>query len=467
MILSLSVILLGSLSLFASDLEIKNVRYFSEQDTKGDLFVVFDLSWKNSWRNSRNHDAAWVFVKQSFGPNGYRHARLAADGHSFVNQGTRPGGRFDLPGDRSGVFISPARNYRGDMNLRVRLRLETEGLRDNFRPVFPQVFGIEMVYVPQGPFSLGEPGTKALDYGAFYRSGADGNPDGLIRVTSENAIPVGNASGALNYKKGEYVGDALGPIPASFPKGFKPFYVMKYEMTQGQYTALLNIVTDRDSYKRANFNGRSYYQNKGTIRLEGDRFVAGKPDRPMNFVTWDDSLAFADWAALRPMTEFEFTKASRGPGRPVQNEYPWGTGSTNRLARIVDVNNDLVQTNGWAEERLSNQTRPVFGASFYWVMDLSGSVWERVITIGSPDGRAFQGTNGDGRLRQGFATNEDWPHTHKGKAGHGYRGGGFYTQGRAEHEFNPYSPIAYRRFGGWSGEYPHLAYGFRAARSIE
>jgi hypothetical protein len=45
------------------------------------------------------------------------------------------------------------------------------------------------------------------------------------------------------------------------------------------------------------------------------------------------------------------------------------------------------------------------------------------------------------------------------------RGGGHYQQGMSETEFNPYSPIAYRRFGSWGQAPRSLAYGFRAVRT--
>ncbi len=108
------------------------------------------------------------------------------------------------------------------------------------------------------------------------------------------------------------------------------------------------------------------------------------------------------------------------------------------------------------------------GQPMYALMDLAGSVWERVISIGRAEGRAFEGSHGDGTLGQyGRATNADWPHTYAGAEGHGYRGGGYYQQGMRVHEFNPYSPVAYRRFGAWSGAMPSVAYGFRAARSAD
>lgn len=452
----------------ASGLRIENVRFIAPRETPGELRVVFDLSWQNAWRHTRNHDAAWVFLKFVFPEGGYTHVKLAPDGHRVVEfPGSKaPPGRIDVADDQTGFFIYADTLYRGDVLWRISVRLDADAVGERLQAARLAVYGIEMVYISEGPFTLGDPDTTALDFGAFYRAGTDGEPDGLFRITSEAEIPVGPAARALYYREGQYQGDRRGLVSALFPKGFRAFYVMKYEITQGQYADFLNTLPDEATYERFPFGGRSYFTKRGSIRREGQTYQAGHPKRPLNFISWDDGLAFADWAALRPMTELEFTKASRGPESPRPGEFPWGTASRDQLARVVGPGGDLILANGWQEHQLTEGTRPVFGASYYWVMDLAGSVWERVITIGQPAGRAFTGSHGDGQLGdRGRATNEDWPHTYAGAEGHGYRGGGFYDQGRAVHEFNPHSPIAYRRFGAWSGHDPHRAYGFRCART--
>ncbi len=63
-------------------------------------------------------------------------------------------------------------------------------------------------------------------------------------------------------------------------------------------------------------------------------------------------------------------------------------------------------------------------------VELALDVWERVVTLGHPRGRAFRGSHGDGALTpMGAATNEDWPRRNEGEGGYGYLGGGFYEQG--------------------------------------
>ena len=421
------------------------------------------VTWENGWRNAKNHDAVWLLVKTGKPATSLRHVRVAAAGHE-VTPIAGPRGRLIVPEDRAGVFIVPDAVHRGRVEWRVQLALDSA----DDGPDEVRVFGIEMVYIPPGPFTLGDPDPAALPFNAVYRSDARGEPEGLFRVTSEGPIEVGPRRGAFFYKTllPQYEGDRLGPIPAAFPKGAAPFYIMKYEVTQGQYADFLNALYAGATFFRAIHGGRDYTTSRGTIRLDGRSYIAGSPSRPANWISWDDGLAFADWAGLRPMTELEFTKAARGPGEPIAHEFPWGTATTERLRRVMGPDDDLVTAGDADEAKLSDETRDVLGASFYWVMDLAGSVWERAVTFGHPRGRAFRGTHGDGRITEyGQATNEDWPLGDAEPGGYGYRGGGYYERGMQVGPFNPYSPIAYRRYGSWGGGPRSIAYGFRAVRT--
>jgi formylglycine-generating enzyme required for sulfatase activity len=304
----------------------------------------------------------------------------------------------------------------------------------------------------------------------MYQSDAQGGFKGLYKIKKEDqVIEVGPNNNELYYQAPErYEGDQKGTIPATFPKGVKAFYIMKYEPTQGQYANFLNSLSASQSQHRVNFSGKGYYDNRGSVYMEDGKYVAKHPKAPCNYMSWDDAMAFADWAALRPMTEFEFTKACRGTAKPIAKEFPWGTGSKDQVQRWVTEKGELQMINGMTEADLKNENKHLFAASYYWVMDLSGSLWERVISIGNPKGRAFSGSHGDGRLTNyGFATNSDWPAGIAEAGGFGFRGGGFYGYGREYHDFNPYSPIAYRTYGGWSGGNRTNAYGSRFVRTAE
>ena len=432
------------------------------------LHVEASVRWKNAWRNTRNHDAAWLIVKMRSNPNApWSHGKVVLI--TPANASVRAS--CTVTHDHIGAFCAPAATHRGDVDLQIALEVEPGNLREQdiaSGAVQALVVGIEMVYIPDGPYTVGDADAHSVENGSFFRSDAKGNHAGTLRVTSEAPIPVGAQEGALFYKRGQYTGDALGPVPATFPKGTQAFYVMKYEILQGQYATFLNTINEYAASFRAPLGGRVYHDQRGSIRVENEHYVAASPDRPANFMSWDDGTAFADWAGLRPWTELEFTKAARGPVEPVANDFPWGTASKDRLLRKNQPNDELMQSGDADEARLADSTRDVLGASYYWVMDLAGSVWEKVVTIGHPRGRAFLGTHGDGVLRDyGLATNEDWPLGDHEAGGYGYRGGGYYMRGSAETPLNPHSRVEQRPYGSWGGGPRGVAYGFRAARTAD
>lgn len=460
-------LLLISRSAFANDLELSKAVLYQENNS---WYTVVSIKWSNAWKNNVNNDAAWVFFKVSEDGDGYSHIRLAATGHEVVESGEVD---FEIyaPEDRMGFFVQPSSNYRGDVLVTVKIMLDGRPFAevDDIYSMDFKAHGIEMVYIPEGGFTLGDPDEAALRYGAFYESGSDGEYKGLFSVQSEDQeIEVGQNDGNLFYRtRNRYQGDQTGTIPSTYPKGVRAFYIMKYEPTQGQYVDFLNSLNDGQTHSRANFAGKEYYSNRGSIYIKDGRYASKYPDATCNYMSWDDAMAYADWAGLRPLTEFEFAKAARGTGKPIANEYPWGTGSKNGIQRMVNDHGQFYMFNDSDESKLNNDTKETFGASYYWVMDLAGGMWERLITVGHPKGRSFLGTHGDGRLTgDGAATNQDWPNGLVAP-GVGFRGGGYYVPGRAYNAQNPYSPIAYRPFGAYSGGQRTNSYGARFCRTAQ
>lgn len=445
--------------------------------------VVARVSWSNAWRDATHHDAAWLFVKLRGGPmDRDAHAFLGDGGHrvSATSDGG-PSGEWVLPEDRIGVFVQLAQEHRGDVAWTVELTLEpasVAGLRGwvGEAPLTAEVHAIEMVRVPDGPFWIGDPDpSMAEEFGAFFRSGPRGANDGPYRVEDEGPIRVGPRPGQLWYDvpfAPQYMGDRRGPVPAAFPKGTRAFYAMKYELAQGEYAAFLDSIATTGAGRRFCGGAPDYAELRGTIALVDGSYVAASPRRPCNFASWDDGCAFADWAGLRPMTELEYAKACRGAREPVAHERPWGTADADELERVVGPDGDLLLASAAEEAALDATTRARFGASEYGILDLAGSTWERVVTIGHPRGRSFEGTHGDGQVTtySSDATNADWPRGDDEEAGedhggYGYRGGGFYDPEHPMNEWGPQHPVAMRPFGSWGSAPRYKAYGFRAVRT--
>jgi formylglycine-generating enzyme required for sulfatase activity len=449
---------------WANDIKVKDVVF-----NKANAAVAFTVSWKSSWKNNRNNDAAWVFVKFVTPNTSYLHGNLDSQGHT--GQSISSGGKaiIILPSDRIGVFIQPSQPHRGDFEIKTVLKIDCATMNSLPSNVKAEVYAIEMVYIPKGGFTLGDPYPAAINFASFYKSDDAGQPNGLYKIIAENQeIQVGSKAGNLYYQTGRstYRGDRKGLVPSSFPKGFDAFYMMKYETTQGVYTDFLNTISFDLAKSLSPHEVEDYYAKRGSIKVENEVFIAKSRNRPINYITWDDGAALADWAGLRPMTELEYTKASRGPSEPISHEFPWGTDNTEGLARKVELTDELVLINGMHESNMNEKNRHIYGASYFWVMDLAGSLWEKCVTIGDPIGRNYLGSHGDGVLSNtASATNSDWPKGIAEEGGYGYRGGGYYNHGMKVSEFNPHSPIAYRPYGSWAGGKRSIAYSQRYVRT--
>lgn len=484
---------------YANNITVANVSGVSQSTSADTLQVEFDLSWNNSWRDSTNYDAAWVFVKYSTDSGTtWVHATMATAGTnpSGVSRGTKSSGAFNsveiiVSADKKGAFIQPAHPGSGTLNFtNIQLVWDygADGVSDGTAiasSTYIKVFALEMVYVPQGGFYVGD--TVVGTNSEFqYGGSATGNPP---TVSSEAGISFGSTASQWYYTTDAGANDATSgsafELNAAFPKGYNAMYVMKYEITEGGYVGFLNTLSRLAQNKRvqvdvsadAPASGKTYVlanasnansAARNTVQCPASGngttapivFTTDRTDRACIYLTWMDVAAYLDWAALRPMTELEFEKACRGPIYPVSGEYAWGTSTITACATISGTENgtETCSTSN-ANTNYNNTTfsggdasggalragifatsatvtRVTSGASYWGAMDLSGNAWERVVSVGLTGGRAFAGTHGDGILislssYEGNASNVDWPGISSttsqgvsGATGIGQRGGG-------------------------------------------
>jgi len=441
-------------NLWANNIQVSDLALVSQNPAEGTVLVQFDLSWENSWRTDQgpqNWDSAWVFAKYRVGTGPWEHASLVESGH----RDPLGGEILEVP-EKTGVFIHRSENGTGTANFSdvgLRWGYEENGVEDS-ASIEVKVFAIEMVYVPEGAFWVGDPTSGAEN--SFFRTsiGIPGDPPKPIpyRIASDGPISVGGIFG-LNYGNDNGKGgDQEGPIPESYPVGFNAFYCMKYEVTQGQWVQFFNTLTptQKEAHDVTGAGGKN--SDSAVLRnsiswLRGGGATVSFPDVPLNFVGYANLTAYLDWAGLRMMSELEFEKSCRGPETVVPGEFAWGSES-------IHTQNYILQNEGLSIERVSNpglgvgntryreteggsegplrvgifadsavtKNREETGASFYGIMELSGNLYERCVTVGTPQGRAFIPNHGDGSLTlSGSADVLGWP----GVGHSAYRGGAY------------------------------------------
>ncbi|OGS31575.1 MAG: hypothetical protein A2218_06780 [Elusimicrobia bacterium RIFOXYA2_FULL_53_38] len=315
--------------------------------------------------NGNWNTADWVFLKFSTaaGADGtWNHAVLGAGG------GVGAGASLTLASDNMGVFL--------DHTAIQSLWTSTATLIWNYaangvsgydlgQTLF-KVFSIAMVRIPQGSYIY-----NVADLGGAGYNNLGGNTS----VNSAGVIPAGAAAG--------------------WPNGYNSFYMMRYEISQGQYAGFLNTLPSASAaalHYATIANGHNMTYTGGNPY--GAQYAAADPNAAKNYFSTADAWSFLSWAALRPMTEMEFEKASRDLS-PDARVYPWGSGaptttlyspaneagthSRNYLnynnvtdgSKVLDVGRYL----SGDVYRTPSQT----GASPYGIADLAGSLSDGVL----------------------------------------------------------------------------------------
>lgn len=340
------------------------------EEMKKEEAFCFSLSWKGAWKNEINCDGVYVFAKyKKKGEWGYH--SLPIDGRSAgdfdgtdqtpenvtVTDASGQVGSY-VPKTGLGLFIYPtAMQEKTDMRI-GRIDVHTK-MPEDVEDIC--LFALEMVYVPEGPHYVGDPG-NGISKGGTLKNCLYTYPDqGAYLIDSEDPIEFAPEEGHLycdlDTPNGRQEEDRF-TIPAAFPKGYQAMWYMKYSLTEGQFVQFLNCLTrkQQQAHCMADLSGEdipNYYAVTNTAeprdrcevycsrfgnRLPGPvKFYTAAPNRSMNAIAFMDTAAFACFAGLRPVTELEYEKACRGPLPAVKEEFAWGSTKIGRVFHFDGV----------------------------------------------------------------------------------------------------------------------------------
>jgi formylglycine-generating enzyme required for sulfatase activity len=523
------LLILFAEAIFANNIRIKKLTLTDTLKTTKDIKIKFDLSWENSWRDDINWDAAWITAKVKR-PNGtWKHIKFQTSGNSI--EGNPQNAKIVVPSDRMGAFIYRSSKGTGNIDLSGIKLLWNYGIDSvaNIDSAEIRFFATEMVYVPQGSFAFGDSYTPTKDI--YMQS----SPDRLVPSIFKNFIPSDTSKFGRNTPMFSIISDKTSPKIttastnsgpgnnadqviingiyingtkgiginneepfkySNYPVGYKAFYAMKYEVSQGQYTDFLNttkVSTTNSSppmpIPMTNMllpapNSPNQPLVRFSIEKQGENYIVSRPDRAMDYANSNHVFAFANWSSLRPMTELEFEKAARGPLAPSYNDrangkIPQGNmtpmGNNNLLVNSLKLNGAENGTEaplstdstkflalydgnieggdgGSGAYRVgvfatSSSSRSSSGASYYGIMGLTDNASEFVISLNTESSRSFKEANGIGENSSNGTPNIN----------HWFAGGYFDSWSSSIYK-NNWSGVSGRSSGGQSG-------GFRLVRS--
>ncbi len=154
----------------ANNISLENFNIYSIDKTSNTITFTVDAKQDNSWRNSLNYDAIWVFLKYSTDAGvSWRHGSMGGNGKNPPGFFAPKDFELIVPQDERGFFLQRVDLKSGHIEARdVHFIWDygQDGLSDEVA-LSPQtinsIFGIEMVYIPEGPFYAGD-GNSSSEY---------------------------------------------------------------------------------------------------------------------------------------------------------------------------------------------------------------------------------------------------------------------------------------------------------------
>lgn len=436
--------------------------------------VAWENSWRTNNSAPYNYDAAWIFAKYRIGNGEWKHITISqTENQSETNTeilGTSDGkGVFiynsqDFSGNFTSnnnklkwYYVNDGVNDNDDIEVKIyaiemvyipqgQFYVGTPGFEIGTFYKYPEGANDQFLITSEGAITVGTSAGN-LHYNSNYdgwHNGNSGDRNGPIPT----AFPKGyNSSFVMKYEvtQEQYV-DFLNlltrnqqnyhtstDISGTFPKAYRP-----YVMSKTRVPAFRNGIRCADNFSIS--DPIEFYCDLNSNNIPNE--TNDGQNIACNFLSWADAAAYTAWAGLRPMTELEYEKTCRGSNQsPLNWESAWAvdeglqpnahqaTGISNPGAPDEKAANSDARANYFSTRIIGYNTgvniggpmrvgcfattssnRQDAGASYYGVMNLSGNLRERVITVGVPKGRSYTGTNGNGTLSsKGLHTNTDWP----------------------------------------------------------
>ncbi len=174
-------------------------------------------------------------------------------------------------------------------------------------------------------------------------------PEGVVEqggvyfseIDGMELVPVGMGNFQMGSHKGAFDEQPVHRVQLS------PFFIDRFEVSNVQFETFVT---------------QSHYEPEGPWRRSHG---PGRENQPQRFVSWNDAMAYANWAGRTLPTEAQWEMAARGVE---STTYPWGNAWEEGRARAgVGLNDGPVDVGSFPS-----------GASPSGALDMAGNVWEWV-----------------------------------------------------------------------------------------
>jgi len=180
------------------------------------------------------------------------------------------------------------------------------------------------------------------------------------------------------------------------------FWIDKTEVTNAMFLQFVNATGYVTELEKQNiswlYDGSNWYSVAGAgwrNPFGMNSTIDDRMDHPVIQVTWNDAVAYCNWAGRRLPTEAEWEKAARGTDG---NDYPWGNAApSSDLANYGNHVGDTVPVGSYPGNASPYGALDMAGNVYEWVADWYSNTYYSVSPSSNPHGP----TSGSHRVLRG------------------------------------------------------------------
>lgn len=201
--------------------------------------------------------------------------------------------------------------------------------------------------------------------------------------SSETTAP---ASEMIYFEGGTFLMGSEEGLPNEAPVHkveIKPFYIDKSPVTVAQFRQFVEVTGFKTEAEKFGDSGVYNFQQQGWELLPGATwrkpFGPSGPDaednHPVTHVSWNDAVAYAEWAGKRLPTEAEWEYAARS-GKNSGEKFSWGNEVSKNGEYFANVWQGAINSTDALDGYLFTSPVGAFGENKAGLTDMGGNVWE-------------------------------------------------------------------------------------------
>lgn len=213
-------------------------------------------------------------------------------------------------------------------------------------------------------------------------------------LPSETKIPSGAEIEMVYFNGGTFLMGSETGLPNERPAhqvNIESFYIDKHPVTVAQFRRFAEATgfkTEAEKFGDSgvfNLEKQSWELLPGTTWQKpfGPAGPGAEDDHPVTHISWNDAVAYANWAGKRLPTEAEWEYAARS-GKNTGNKFSWGNEVTVNGQYLANTWQGEINTPETTDGYLFTSPVGTFGENEAGLTDMGGNVWQWCTDIYKP-----------------------------------------------------------------------------------